>query len=57
MGPLQMNMLVAMPMAMPMPAMNIQLLKMPMQPMQPMQQLCSTMSSMQPFGFPMYRPY
>ena len=57
MGPLQMNMLVAMPMAMPMPAMNVHQLQLPMQPMQPMQQLCSTMCSMQPFGFPMYRPY
>ena len=53
MGPLQMNMQVAMPMAMRMPAMNLHRLQMPMQSMQPMQQLCSTMSSMQPFGFPM----
>ena len=57
MGPLQMNMPVDMPMAMLMPAMNMHLPQMPMQPVQPMQQLCSTMSSMQLFGFPMYRPY
>ena len=54
MGPLQMNMPAAIPMAMPMQAMNMHQLQMPMQPRE---QLCSMMSSMQPFGFPMYRPY
>ena len=48
-GLLQMNMLFAMPMAMPMLAMNMH--QMSMQPMQPMEQLHSPMRNMQHFGF------